>query len=343
MPTAHPQERNEPSHPLTPASYLIVQHRIRVFRSAQALLQLRSLWEAIVAEQPYTVFQNFDLNLLAARIFAEREAPYVICVEASHGAAIIPAALAGDGSIRLLGEELFDYRCFLHQGGPEVLRAALHELAALGRPLRIVAIRESEAGRLPPELSLTQFCGAPGIRHTDCTAEEFAAQHLRLARNLRRLERLGFVLRRHRGDYSGLVRFIYKQKAVQDPESLFHDPLRVEFLVQAAALLPDRFEIFTLEDECSIGAVIVTLRDNSCRRFYTGWFAPELEKHSPALSLIYEITRRSLAEGMDCDYMTGEQGYKRRLATSAVQLYRVEATADAMSSVGLAPAIARVA
>jgi CelD/BcsL family acetyltransferase involved in cellulose biosynthesis len=45
------------------------------------------------------------------------------------------------------------------------------------------------------------------------------------------------------------------------------------------------------------------------------------------LSLIYEVTRRSLEDGLDCDYMTGEQPYKRRLATSSVPLYRLRATA----------------
>ena len=72
----------------------------------------------------YTVFQNFELNLLAAARFAEREEPYVVCVESERGAAIVPAVLRRrDGTIRLLGEELFDYRTFLHTGGDEVLRA----------------------------------------------------------------------------------------------------------------------------------------------------------------------------------------------------------------------------
>ena len=92
--------------------------------------------------------------------------------------------------------------------------------------------------------------------------------------------------------------------------------------------MPDAFEIFTLENDKRMAAALVVLRDGGSRRFYTGWFAPEYEKHSPALALIYEITRQSLAAGLDCDYMTGEQPYKMRLATNAVPLYRVRATAD---------------
>lgn len=286
------------------------------------------------ADGHHTIFQNFSLNLLAARMFAGREQPFVVCAEASYGSAIIPAVVRhADASLRLLGDELFDYRCFLHQGDPEVLRAALAELARYGLPLEIVAVRETEAAALPPELPLAPFCAAPAVTGRKTSAEQFAAKHLRLARNLRRLGRRGFEMRRYRGDYPGLLRFIYEGKAAQSTGSLFHDPLRIEFMVQAAMMLPDVFEIFTLEDEASIAAAIVTLRENDCRRFYTGWFALELEKHSPALSLIYEVTRQSLEAGLDCDYMTGEQAYKTRLATSFVPLYRVRASAEELASI----------
>lgn len=272
-------------------------------------------------------------------MFAGREEPFVVCAEASYGAAIIPATVRpADGSLRLLGEELFDYRCFLHQGEPEVLRAALGALAERGLPLEVVALRERETLALPQELPLVPFCLAPAVACRETSAEQFAVRHLRLARNLRRLSRLGFELHRYRGDYPGLVRFIYRKKAEQSPSSLFHDPLRIEFMVKAA-MMPALFEIFTLEDEASIAAAIVTLHEAGCRRFYTGWFAPELEKHSPALSLIYEITRQSLEAGLDCDYMTGEQGYKTRLATGSVPLYRLRATAEQLAAVGKADVI----
>jgi CelD/BcsL family acetyltransferase involved in cellulose biosynthesis len=300
---------------------------------------LRSLWESLCAEGGYTVFQNFALNLLAARMFDAREQPLVVHAEASYGSAIIPGVVRRtEGSLRLLGEELFDYRCFLHRGDLEVLRAALSTLAECKSPLEVLAIREREAAVLPKELPLVAFCGAPEVRCNMNAANQFAAEHSRLARNLRRLQRLGFVLRKHGGDYSGLLRFIYQKKAEQSASSLFHDPLRVEFMVSAAAVMPGSFEIFALEDEASIAAAIVTLHEEGCRRFYTGWFAPELEKHSPALSLIYEVTRQSLEAGLDCDYMTGEQAYKMRLATGKVQLYRMRASAEELAAVGGAEA-----
>ena len=162
--------------------------------------------------------------------------------------------------------------------------------------MEIVALRESDCRAVTDELELLPFAAAPGVSCAQISAEEFAAAHTRLARNLRRLERLGFELRSYDGANPQLLRAIYTAKAEQSESSLFHDTGRVEFMVSAAGLMPDVFEVFTLEKSGRRAAAMVTLRDSQCRRFYTGWFAAEYEKHSPALALIYEITRQSLAD-----------------------------------------------
>lgn len=313
------------------------QVKITVCRSAEEMLRIRPLWESLYAGGRYTLFQNFELNLLAAERFAEREEPYVVCAESEQGAAIVPASVRrSDGTLRLLGEELFDYRAFLHRGDDSVLRAALGALAELGYPLEIVALRESERSVVIDELGLFPFAAAPGVRREQMSAESFAGAHTRLARNLRRIERQGFVPKTHGGADPELLRTIYEAKARQSDTSLFHDSARIEFLVSAAALMPHVFEIFTLENGEHRAAAVVTLRDGECRRFYTGWFGAECEKHSPALSLIYEATRQSLVEGLDCDYMTGEQGYKMRLATNLVKLFKVRATAAELAAIAKA-------
>src|SRR5260370_8301206 len=120
--------------------------------------------------------------------------------------------------------------------------------------------------------------------------ERFGPNHSRLARNLRRLERLGLTLRNYAGRHSALLRSISHKKARQDPASLFRDPARIEFLVNAAVFHPRTFEIFTLENGTRLGAALVTLRDGLVRRFYTAWFDPELHKPSPPLTLLYEVT-----------------------------------------------------
>jgi CelD/BcsL family acetyltransferase involved in cellulose biosynthesis len=309
--------------------------KITICRTAEEMLRLRPLWESLYEAGDHTVFQSFDLNQLAASRFGEREELHVVCAESERGVAIVPAVVRhGDGTIRLLGEELFDYRAFLHIGDDAVLRAALGALDELGHPLEIVAMRESDRGAVIDELELLPFAAAPGVSGRQVSAEQFAGAHNRLGRNLRRMERLGFTVRSYDGTNAQLVRWIYKAKAEQSSSSLFHDSGRVEFMVSAAGLMPDVFEIFTLENGTEVAAAVVTLRDGGWRRFYTGWFAPEYEKHSPALALIYEVTRRSLADGQDCDYMTGDQPYKLRLATNSVALYRVCATADELAGIG---------
>ena len=296
-------------------------------------MRIRPLWEELCTDGRYTVFQNFELNLLAAARFTEREEPYVVCAESERGAAIVPAVLRqSDGSIRLLGEELFDYRTFLHGGDDEVLRTAVRALAELSGPLEIVAMRGIDRKFVRHEFEIVPFAGAPGVSCRQVSPEDFAACHSRLARNLRRMERLGFELRRYDGANPKLLRSIYAAKAGQSEASLFHDSERIEFMVSAAGLMPDVFEVFTLENGETMAAALVTLRDQSWRRFYTGWFGPEHEKHSPALALIFEITRQSLADRLDCDYMTGEQPYKMRLATNSVQLYRVRVTAEELAA-----------
>jgi CelD/BcsL family acetyltransferase involved in cellulose biosynthesis len=301
--------------------------KVTFIQSAREMGTVRPLWESLCRDGQYTVFQDFLWNLLALSSFSTREQPCVVCVQSSYGAAIVPAVLRrGQNSMRLLGEELFDYRTFLHRGDDELLRAALAELAPLTAPLEIVAARESDCRPVFSEMNLERFSASPIVHHSDINADQFAAAHTRLSRNLRRLNRLGFEMKLHQGSNSRLVRSIYRRKAEQEAGSLFQDHLRVDFLVNAAAVRPEVFEVFTLENGSHLAAALVTFRDQNFRRFYTGWFDPGLEKHSPGMVLIHEVTRQSLASGLDCDYMTGEQPYKMRLATRVELLYRVCAT-----------------
>lgn len=306
-------------------------YRVRIAANARELFQFRPLWEELASDRACTIFQNFDLNLLALLMFSSREAPHILCVTGNHGIAIVPAVIRlRDRTIRLLGEELFDYRSFLRAGDDEVLRVALGELARLQMPLEIVAMREDSIARVP-ELCCTPFAGAPVVRSEDVDAETFCRTHSRLVRNLRRLSDLGYEIRYYGGENARVLREIYQRKAQQDPQSLFRDPERIEFIVNAALLNPELFEVFTLECQGRTGAALVTIRDGEARRFYTGWFAPDLAKHSPALSLIHHVTCATLAQGQDCDYMTGEQPYKLRLATGSQPLYRVHATATQLA------------
>lgn len=311
--------------------------RVTICCSIRELENLRSRWEFICNTCSHTIFQNFDWNLLAAKIFKDRETPFVVCAEASYGLAIIPAVRRyRDGTLRLLGEELFDYRTFLYHGdsNESLLRTALSALAQTHECLEVVAVRAPERWKVMEEMNLLPFTEAPLVDRTEISAEQFAEMHNRLGRSIRRFQKLGFQVKTYHGDNAELLRSIYVRKAVQDPVSLFHDSARVEFIIQAARSASQCCEIFTLECGPRLAAALVTWMDGSFRRFYTGWFDHEYGKLSPAMTLIYETTRQTLAGGLNCDYMTGTQPYKLRLATGSVPLYRLRATPQQLKALG---------
>ena len=295
--------------------------------SPAGLELLRSRWERLYSPEQHTIFQSFAWNRLAAEVFRDRETPHVAHVENSTGAALIPAAIAG-GRITLLGETLFDYRDVLVVGDGQALRAAWRELARLRLPLRILAVRGG--GNHWSGFDLQPFSQAPCVGTKD--AGQFGA-HSRAGRLVRRLERKGAELKRYDGSAAELLRGIYRRKAAQSGDNLFAEPRRVEFVLRALALAPAAVDVFTFETANAVIAALVTLRDGHFRRFYTTWFDQAWAHDSPGTALLFEVTRQSLAEGLDCDYMTGTQSQKQRFATSSVPLFRVEASAEQLARI----------
>lgn len=295
--------------------------------SLAGLDHLRSRWERLYSPEQHTIFQSFAWNRLAAAVFGDREAPYVVYAENSSGAALIPATIA-DGKLSLLGETLFDYRDVLVAGDGGALNAAWRELARLRLPLRVPAVRRG--GNRWSQFNLQPFSEAPCVRIED--AGEFAA-HSRAARLVRRLERQGVELEHYDGSATELLRQIYRHKAAQSGDNLFSDPRRTEFVLRALALAPGAVDVFTFETADTLIAALVTLRDGAFRRFYTTWFNQAWAHDSPGTALLYEITRQSLAERLHCDYMTGTQLQKLRFATASVPLFRVEASPEQLARI----------
>ncbi len=267
-------------------------------------------------------------------------------VSTDSGAAIIPAAIADSGRrIVLQGERLFDYRDVLAAGDENALRRAWGELASLGLPMSVAAVRSSVVEHWHG-LGLTAFTRAPQVRRAEITPEEFEASHRRLGRLLRRCNRSGVTISRSDGRESKFLRWIYEQKALQfasKKDNIFANERRIEFLVGAAAMRPHRCDIYSMQMKDKVIAALVTFRDRSVRRFYTTYFNQEWAKESPGQVLTYEVTRQSLIEGLDCDYMTGEQQHKTRLATSGVPLFRVEADSEMLVQASLDPVSQNVA
>ena len=293
--------------------------RITVARSWQELESLRPLWEELyAADFGATMFQSYQWNLAAAQAFAVREEPFVVAIENHSGAAIIPACIAGE-RLKFLGDELFDYPGVLYAGDRECAAEALGELARLRLPMEAHGLRTSTSPY--SDLPIEPFSGAPYIER-GLSTDEFIHRHTRSARQLRRLQRMGVSPRRYTGGHRPLVNFIYLAKARQE-RSLFRDPLRRAFMERIALSESVECEIFTLETASSLVAAIVTFRDRDVRRFYTTYFAEAWSRYSPGAALLFQASERSLAEGLACDYMTGEHSYKLRLATGIVPLYRL--------------------
>src|SRR5437899_8254260 len=161
---------------------------------------LRSTWDMLLPPMRTTIFQDFHWNLLALSMFAGREEPMVVCARASHGTAIVPAVVRrADSTLRLLGEELFDYRTFLHLGDGDTLNAALGVLAERRMPFEATAMREWDVREPSRKLEKVPLSAAPAVLVWDVSYEDFVTAHGAMGRNARRLDRLAFQLRRYDG------------------------------------------------------------------------------------------------------------------------------------------------
>lgn len=308
--------------------------RVEIVRSGGELGKLRGAWESLWNQTPgLTIFQSFMWNRVAASCFSRREQPFVVHVQDSNGAALLPAAVnCAERQASLLGEKLFDYRDFLRtdEDDSELINAAWQELARLGLDFNLEAFRADSPHCQWWGLQPTApFSASPVVEKS--SEASFRRQHSRSARLLRRLQRAGVSLHQYSGNNLELLRCIYSRKAQQPsyPPNLFSDPLRRRFIFAMAQVRPQDFEIFTLETTTALVAAMVTLRDRDVRRCYTTYYdaASAWAPMSPGAALLFEVTRLALQDGLSCDYMTGEQPYKLRLATGSVPLYRVHVPA----------------
>jgi CelD/BcsL family acetyltransferase involved in cellulose biosynthesis len=310
--------------------------RINIAQSAAEMVRLAPLWNELLKNQAHTIFQNFQWNRLAAEVFGDRLTPYVVGVESDSGAAIVPAAIHHAGNcVQLLGETLFDYRDVLHTGNHEVLRLAWQQIAKCGKPLRVTSIAPEAGAEGWSDLPLQPFARAPHVDRSQINESAFRLAHSRLGRQMRRLRKLGVTLRTYSGGNGVFVRRLYECKRnhfASDLDNLFLDQRRCDFMVAAAATAGDACEILALESEgAELVAGLVSFRDGNVRRCYTIYFHPAWAHYSPGIALLYEASARALADGLSCDYMTGEYPYKLRLANSSQQLFKLEIAAQELA------------
>ena len=307
--------------------------KLETLRSAHELDRVKARWTWLEKQCAGTLFQSYELNRWAARWFAARETPQVIVAESDCGMAIIPA-VRRERELGLIGETLFDYRDVLSAGEPGVLEQAWQELARAGVPLEVTALRGAAARERWQSLEPTDFCNAPTTRRCDLTAREFVAAHRKAAKASRRMAREGVRLVRRESRQRAIAEWIYRRKAewCGKSENLFADRHRQNFMLYIVCSGVVNCTVWSYENDYGdIAAALVTFRHGDIRHFYTIHHDPRWERFSPGQGMIFEVTRESLAEGLDVDFMTGEYAYKNRLATAMVPLYRVAASAEQMA------------
>ncbi len=291
---------------------------------------LRPRWEILARNPNHSIFQSFEWNHLAARTFAARQSPFVVMAESDSGVAIIPACVDNQQKrISLLGEELFDYRDILRAGDPILVERAWEVVVnfaaeyALGFGFHSLRVGEDA----------TVWCGLPLLPFTSAPcayAKDSPQSHPHLEVNFKRLSRLGVTREQYLGRDTQVLKHVYTLKA-GEPGSLFRDPTRIFMLLSMTQSAGEDCEIFTLESGGTLIAALVTFRDKQWRRFYTTYFDRSWAKHSPGSTLLNLVMRESLSSGLDCDLMTGDQPYKRRMANHSVPLYRVSVCANELA------------
>jgi CelD/BcsL family acetyltransferase involved in cellulose biosynthesis len=298
--------------------------RVTVAATITEVERLRPLWRQLQTQSRSTIFQDFDWNLLALRTFVE-EKPYFVAAELATSAAIVPAVIR-ESAIRLAGGPLFDYRDALCAGDDTAFNAALEKVAELEMSWNIHGIRYAQGTPPWSAAPVQPWTAAPYVSARDISAETFAEKHTRARRSLRRLSEQGASVRTVAGTPE-LIEQLYREKAKEPAghgENIFRDPRCVEFMRDVVGLPNTRCEVFLIEAAGNPIAALITFSEREVRRFYTTWMDQQWSKHSPGVALLYHATWETLAAGLDCDYMTGEQPYKTRFATGSVPLYKLE-------------------
>lgn len=308
--------------------------KVGTLRGAQELDQLRSRWKWLETQGDCTFFQSYELNRMAAEWFSARESPNVVVAESDAGIAIIPA-VRRERELGLIGETLFDYRDVLSAGDPTLLECAWRELARLGIPLQVTALRGHQAQARWQQLQPTEFCNAPTTRRRDLSAAEFVRAHPKAAKASRRLAREGLRLVRRERELRPIAEWLYRRKAQWSgkSENLFWDRHRQDLMLHIVCSGVFDCTVWSYETrEGDVAAALASFRHGQSRHFYTIHHDARWKRFSPGQVMIFDVTRESLAEGLDVDFMTGEYSYKNRLATAMMPLFQVAATASQMAS-----------
>ncbi len=292
------------------------------------LSSLQALWQRAYSEH---IFQQYELNAAWARIFGEsrprNSKGYQIRIWIHESPPMILPWAQRDGNLHWLGHGLMDYADPLGPPG-ELAEAILPEEAGVWNlrgirahsPWQPVFQRLARATRSEFKyLSSAPFCG-------EMTAAELENKHGRVAGRWHDLERQGVGCEavREVTERQQLLRQMLQWKQQRMGEDNILRELEAAWLDEAAA--HEFCELWRLGNDAA-WAGFLTWRQGHTRYGYLLAHDPARARASPGIMLLYAVLRRTLAEGMRFDFLTGEQGFKMRFATGREELFCLRGSA----------------
>lgn len=287
---------------------------------------MEPLWRRAWEQAPGHFFQRFEPSLHWARIYAADGSLRVWVHEAGPALA---AFTLRQGQLELLGQGLFDYVDLIGTASPGAQQELARQLLdwkewrrfdATGVPADSPFACFWEA--LQPEQA--PFSAAPLLVHPD----QFHRGRARAARRLQQCLQAGWTLRQVRPcrERHALLQWILEQKEktlqARGGGNVLDAPA-VCWLQAMVAREPDMTELWQLHRGAEIIAGLLSWRSGSVRYAYTISYSGHAAAMSPGILLLYGVLCDSVAEGLQFDFLTGEQPFKLRFADAHRRLLRL--------------------
>lgn len=312
---------------------------VRVHQSPE-LAGLAELWGAVATGQ--SCFQRFSFARTWGQVFF-RHGVTPLVVHDAEGKWILPWA-ARDGVLFPLGHGVFDYVDVIGTGAAAgslearagALARALRrcpdwrrmEMRGLPEDSPFLGFWRRLAAELGAEAAITPFAAAPLLRRGGgdaATVEAFARKHGRAEERLRQAQRRGWLGRvEPAAERRELLTWLLEQKQRRMEargETNVLQAAEAEWLGAMAGLGREAgVELWAYRRDGRSAAGLVTFLLPPVRYGYLLAFAAEMASASPGITLLYFVLRATIGEGMDFDFLTGEQPFKLRFANAARRL-----------------------
>ncbi len=304
---------------------------------------MRALWAA--AEPALaSCFQSFEFARSWSEVYFPRGVAALVVQDAATPF-LLPWA-ARDAVLFPIGHGLFDYADVI--AAPAAAPTLVERAPALARALRrcggwrrlemhglpgdspFLAFWRRLAQELGAPAAITPFSAAPQLRRNRCLATPQALDrlHPRAAERLRAARRRGWLGPvEEEGERRAMVDWLLRQKEERMRtlgQASVLQAAEGDWLRRIATHASSGAELWAYRREQRLAAGFLTFLAPPLRYGYLLAFAPELAATSPAVTLLYFVLRETIGQGLDFDFLTGEQAFKLRFANAARPLLRLQ-------------------